>query len=172
MHPIVLVSPTSSGAYQLRSLIDSMTNWQFRSGNASVPLRLPLIYTSFSVLPYGVGTDLYGVSTLADTAILPPRLFDWFGGGFKLSLSIYSLTEWSIQILAAWTWMICPLKVSGECRTPQLYLKPEGWKKLFINTYIPYSTLKKNCPYFYAIQAFDKRVGRSPIAMEKIREYG
>lgn len=45
---------------------------------------LPHIYTSFSISPYGVGTDLYGVSTLADMAILPPRLYFLVWGGFKL----------------------------------------------------------------------------------------
>uniref|UniRef100_A0A0A9EBS6 Uncharacterized protein n=1 Tax=Arundo donax TaxID=35708 RepID=A0A0A9EBS6_ARUDO len=52
------------------------------------PVFFPLIYRSFSISPYGVGTYLYGVSTLADTAIhLPASTPCW--GGFKLSLSLY-----------------------------------------------------------------------------------
>jgi hypothetical protein len=53
------------------------------------PVFLPHIYTSSSISPYGVGTDLYGVSTLADMAILPPRLYCLVWGGFKLNLSVY-----------------------------------------------------------------------------------
>uniref|UniRef100_A0A0A9ESL7 Uncharacterized protein n=1 Tax=Arundo donax TaxID=35708 RepID=A0A0A9ESL7_ARUDO len=44
---------------------------------------LPLIYLSFSISLYGVGAYLYGVSTLADTAIYLPASTSWFGAGLS-----------------------------------------------------------------------------------------
>uniref|UniRef100_A0A0A9G3P6 Uncharacterized protein n=1 Tax=Arundo donax TaxID=35708 RepID=A0A0A9G3P6_ARUDO len=47
------------------------------------PVFFPLIYLPFSISPYGVGTYLYGVSTLADTAIYLPASTFWFGAGLS-----------------------------------------------------------------------------------------
>ena len=69
--------------------VPSQIPWLFRSGNNQCvpPTHIHLVF----YLTYAVGANLYGVSTLADTAILPPILYFLVWGGFKLSLSYIQL---------------------------------------------------------------------------------
>ena len=121
----VLVSPTSPVPTNCVPS-DSMVV-QVREQPSVPPTHIHLVF----YLTYAVGANLYGVSTLTDTAILPPILYFLVWGGFKLSLSYIQLdrVEYSdtscmnIDDLSSKSfWGVSNSATSSEIRTMRLVI--------------------------------------------------